>query len=295
MAPPPRKVSRPAFPSQISGRSHAYSALAATRGQARFRAGRQAARLPAGARAAAARSGCGAHVPRPRLGSALRRRAVTALPAAARWPGSRPGRQPPAQPGDRNQPGNQDQPGDQAPGTSPAARQRPADGAWPGPVRAGAGGNAGRVPAATADIDLGHRPRPGQDPAAGPDARGRPAAPAAPGGGVPARVRRDRDDCGGELRAPGPRPGRPPGAQPATPGPARPSAPESPVAVHGSRGRLTGPPTRQPGPDSLAGGHRVAGSRRRSATRLRGCGGRRGSACTCGPTRRGTGRYGRPG
>ena len=57
-------------------------------------------------------------------------------------------------------------------------------------VRAGAGGNAGRVAAAAADLELGHRPGPGPDPAPGPDARGRPAASAAPGGGLPASVRR---------------------------------------------------------------------------------------------------------
>ena len=124
-----------------------------------------------------------------------------------------------------------------------------------GPVRAGAGRDAGRVPATPADDDLDHRAGPGPDPAAGPDARGRPAAPATPGGGVPARVRRDRDDRGGQLRAPGPRPGRPAGAHPASPAPCPVTSPAGPAGCaptwrprsrprQAGRGRPAGRPPR---------------------------------------------------
>ena len=166
---------------------------------------------------------------------------------------------------------------------APRGRRRVA-----GPVRAGAGGNAGRIPAATADIFLGHRTRPGPDPAPGPDARRWPPAPAAPGGGVPARVRRDRDDRGGQLRAARPRPGHPPGAQSPTPGPARTPARPGPVAVHRGGGRLA--PARLPWGRPVKG--RPSGP---PPKHRRGCGDRRGSACTSGPSRTGTGRCGRPG
>ena len=177
-----------------------------------------------------------AAVARPRLGPALRRRAVTAS-SAGRGPGppggdGQPRRRQPARPaasgravrtGPRAGPGRrrargQDQPGQEhrpmmtrAPAGGPPARPT----ALAGPVRPGAGGDAGRVPAAEADIVLDHRAGPGPDPAPGPACSppaSRPQAP--PGGGVPARVRRDGDDRGGRLRAAGPGAGRPVGAQP---------------------------------------------------------------------------------
>ena len=90
---------------------------------------------------------------------------------------------------------------------------------------------------------------------------------------------------------------------PAAPGPARSSAPQPPLAVHRGRGRLSGPPGpgADPGPGGTGGA--VAGPdtavrashRGQLLSSRRGCGGRRGSACTCGLTRRGTGRCGRPG
>ena len=217
------------------------------------------------------------------------------LPPPARTAGRGPPAVTPAGAAERDGPGRRAGPGRQA-GPARARGQGPGRRAascspwrvgWA--VRAGAGGNAGRVAATTADVELGHRPCPGPDPAPRADARSRPEAPAAPGGGLPARVRRHRDDCGRELRAPGPGPGHPPGARPATPGPAWPSAPQIPMAVHRSRGRVTGLPGR-PGP-----GSGPARSRLCPPTRRRGYGDRRGSACTCAPTRRGTGRCGRPG
>ncbi len=149
-----------------------------------------------------------------------------ARPAGPHRPAVSPAH-PAAQADSGNQPGGQDQPGrqdrgdgqnqgagqhppggrNQASGRERAGRPRPARrSARRGrrrlarPVRAGAGGNARRVAAATPDDDLDHRACPGPDPAPGPDARRRPAAAVAPRGGVPARVRRDRDDRGGELR-----------------------------------------------------------------------------------------------
>ncbi len=301
MAPTAAHVRQTRVPSPISGRSHAYSALAATQGQARSGAGRRPARVPADTRTAAARPGRGAVVPHPRLGPALRRRAVITY-GPARGP-DQPHRRPAGEPDPR---AGQPVPGRSAwPGwrqTSPAItrpRRHPPAGFPRGwqlarPVRPSAGRDPGRIPAAPADDDLDHRADPGPDSAAGPDARGWPAAPATPGGGVPARVRGDRDDRGGQLRVPGPGPGRPAGAHPAAPRPARSPAPHTPLAVHRRGGRLgsvAAAPRKQAGP-WLAGPHGGAGQ---PLSPRCGCAGRRGSACTCGPTRRGTGRCGRPG
>ena len=233
--------------------------------------------------------------PDPRLCPALRRRAVTARRRASRpdQPGrrGRPRRRPG---GGRTRPGAGSRP---ASGTSPAITRprchpRPASARrWQlaRPVRASARRDAGRIPATPADDDLDHRADPGPDSAAGPDARGWPATPATPGGGVPARVRGDRDDRGGQLRVPGPGPGRPAGAHPAAPRPARSPAPQTPLAVHRRGSRLGGAGT------GGAAGWPAHGRAGQPLSPRRGCAGRRGSACTCGLTRRGTGRCGRPG
>ena len=315
MAPTAAHVRQTRVPSPISGRSHAYSALAATQGQARSGAGRRPARVPADTRTAAARPGRGAVVPHPRLSPALRRRAVITYGPArgSDQPHRRRGRR--ASPDGRAASARAAsawaasaragsawaasawaaRPARRSPG--PAAIPRPASAGGrqlARPVRPGAGRDPGRIPAAPADDDLDHRADPGPDSAAGPDARGWPAAPATPGGGVPARVRGDRDDRGGQLRGPGPGPGRPAGAHPAAPRPARSPAPHTPLAVHRRGGRLgsvEAAARKQAGP-RLAGPHRGAGQ---PLSPRCGCAGRRGSACTCGPTRRGTGRCGRPG
>jgi len=110
------------------------------------------------------------------------------------------------------------------------------------------------------------------------------------GGGIPARVRGDRDDRGGQLRVPGPGPGRAARTHPAAPCPARSTSPADPAGC-----APTWKPPRRAWEQAMRWAGPAHGRAGQPLSPRRGCGGRRDSACTCGLTRRGTGRCGRPG
>ena len=290
----PSPAPRRAAPRRRSpGRSHAYSARAATRRAAGCPAGWQQATpaaVPESGRAAAARPGRGAAVPDARLRPAVRRRVTDTQ--RQRGPAAQPGRPAASTGPPRPAAGEQPAAGEVPAGTAasrsaatgqPAAPPHPATGQGRGiaaaarPVRAGAGRDAGRYPAAPPDDDLDHRAGPVPDPAAGADAHRRPAPPATPGGGPASRRGRDRDDRGGQrrpaIRALAVR------LEHTAPRPA--SWVARPARADGCAPRWR--PRSRPRPGALRVSPRT------------GCAGRRGSACTCGPTRRGTGRCGRPG
>ena len=197
------------------------------------------------------------------------------------------------------------------------------------PFRPGPGRNPGRGPAAAPDRALDDRGDPPAHRATRATARLGAAAQGPPGAHVAARPGRDGDGRGGGVRAAGQGAGRAAGANRAAPGhPAcrgrRRLAAARPLGVHGSGGRLT--TASQPGRGSPLHDHEIGGAlaplshdheplagRRRGssatrcrgcagrrgraragASRRRGCAGRRGRACTCGPSHRGTGRCARP-
>ena len=268
-------------------------------------------RPPAGPRPVA-RPGRGPAVPHPRFRAALRRRGRRrpAPPCASRGlrrparATARPGGGPRSpRPSGRRLTGQADRRARQSAGAGGAShRPHRAQPGQPGrasrlagPVRPGAGRDAGRVPAAAAAGAVDNRAGPRPHPAARAPAVGRAAAAGPAGGDLPSHRRRPGDGRGRGVRAAGPRAGRPAGTGPAAQAAASRAAQRRQLAgVRPSRR----PRDRQPAEAARAAPGPVQWRRPdqgpRRISRRGGYAGRRGTACTCGPSRRGTGRCGRP-
>ena len=167
--------------------------------------------------------GSGPPVPHPRFRAALRRGGGGARPAGRRSPAWAPARAAPAlaaptvrhvHPGQAHQTRQMRRAGPGATGRTGLAR--PArlaslSSRLAGPVRPGAGGDAGRVPAAAAAGAVDNRAGPRPHPAARAPALGRAAAAGPAGGDLPSHRRRHGDGRGRGLRAACPRAGPPAG------------------------------------------------------------------------------------